>query len=278
MAELSEVEQILVSTITQLVYPNGTAAASAVGQPCKVYRGWPIPTNLTADLKANFVNISVFPLDVEQNLTRYTTEWQELPSPPISLTMTVTGQTVTIAGMPTCPLNVAVMVNSKAYIYSLQATDTPTSIATALAALISADTPASSTGPVITVPDATNLTTRIGAVGTVIQEVKRQKKSFRISIWCNNPLIRDAVARTIDAPLASLTFINLPDGTAGRIRYERTHTDDVPEKALLFRRDFVYSVEYGTTITQKAAEVVSEIINVSGGQDGNGRVIATINI
>ncbi len=278
MAELSEVEQAIVSAITQMVYPYGTAAAPIAGQPCRIYRGWPIPASLDADLKAGKVNITVFPLDAEQNLTRYTNEWQELPTPSIALTLTVSGQTVTVAGMPTCPLNAAVLVNGKAYVYPLQATDTPTSIATALAALISADTQATSNGPVITVPAATNLSSRIGSVGTVIQEVKRQKKSFRITIWCNGPLIRDAVSRVIDPGLASMTFINLPDGTGGRIRYERTHTDDVPEKALLFRRDLVYSVEYGTTNTQKAAAVVSEIINVSGGQDAAGPVIATINV
>ena len=278
MADLSDVEQAIVSAITQMVYPNGTAGDSVAGQPCKVYRGWPVPANLDADMKAGIVNISVFPLDAEQNLTRYTTDWQELPSPPITLTMTASGSTVTVAGTPRCPLNAAVLVNSKAFIYPLQATDTPTSIATALAALISAVTPASSSGPVITVAGATKLETRIGSVGTVIQEVKRQKKSFRITLWCNSPLVRDAVARIIDPGLSGMTFINLPDGTAGRIRYERTHTDDVPQKTLLYRRDLVYSVEYGTTIAQTAAAVVSEIINISGGQDGNGPVIKTVNL
>lgn len=278
MADQSEIESTLVSLITQMVYPNGTAASSVAGQPCKIYRGWPTRHNLDADVRAGITNISVFPLDAEQNLTRYPTEWQELPSPPIKLTLTVVGQTITVGGTPSCPLNAAVLVNKKAYVYPLQATDTPTSIATALAALINANTSASSSGPVITVPGATNLATRIGSVGSVIQEVKRQKKSFRITIWCNNPLVRDAVSKVIDPQLARLTFISLPDGSGGRIRYERSHTDDVPQKALLFRRDLVYSVEYGTTITQWAAAVVSEVINLSGGLDTNDPAIATIHI
>jgi hypothetical protein len=276
MADLADVEQVIVSTVTQLVYPNGTAAASVVGQPCKVYRGWPVPANLTADLKAGYVNISVFPLDMEQNVTRYTTDWQELPTFTTNLTMTVSVSTITIAGTINCPQNVAVLVNSQAFVYPLQSTDTPTSIATALAALIGA--PASSIGPVITVPGATTLATRIGAVGSLIQEVRRQKKSFRITIWCNSPLVRDAVARVIDPGLASLTFITLPDGSQGRIRYERTHPDDVPEKALLFRRDLVYSVEYGTTNVQKGAALVSEIINLTGGLDPNDPPVKSISI
>jgi hypothetical protein len=278
VSDLSEVETVLVSTVTQAIYPDGTAAASAVGNPCRIYRGWPVPGSLDADLKAGVVNISVFSLDQEQNVTRYTTDWLEIPSPPVRLTLTVAGNNVTVAGTPSSPLNAAVLVNQKAYVYPLQATDTPTSIATALAALINADTPATSLGPVITVTTFRTLQTRIGAVGTVVQEVKRQKKFFRITLWCNSPALRDAVAAVVDPALSSLTFLSLPDGTGGRIRYERTHPDDMAQKVLLYRRDLVYSVEYGTTNTQKAAEVVSEIITVSGGLDPTSPPVETINV
>jgi hypothetical protein len=278
MAELSEVESVLVSVITQALYPNGTGASSATGDRCKIYRGWPIPANLDADMKSGFVNVSVFPMDAEQNVTRYSADWLSNPTPPITLTMTVSGQTVTVGGTPRCPLNAAILVNGKAFIHPLQATDTPTSIATALAALINTTTAATSLGPVVTVPGTAKLDARIGAVGTVIQELKRQKKSFRITIWCNHPLVRDAIAGIIDPALASLTFLSLTDGTGGRIRYDRTHPDDSSQKSGLYRRDLVYSVEYGTTRALKTAEVVSEVINISGGQDGDGPVIKTINL
>jgi hypothetical protein len=276
--DLSDVEAVLVSTITQIVYPYGTAAASAVGHPCKVFRGWPVPGNLDADLKAGFVNISVFPLDMEQNVTRADLGWKELPNPPVTLVLTVAGQAVTVSGRISCPLNAAVLVNGEAFVYPLQATDTPTSVATALAALVNAQTPASSSGPVITVPGATTLGARVGAVGSVIQEVKRQKKSFRITLWCHSPQVRDAVAKLVDPALASLTFLSLPDGTGGRVRYERTHADDSAQKARLYRRDLVYSVEYGTTIVQYAADVVGQIINTSAGLDPADPPVQTINV
>ena len=275
MPDLSEVEAVLVSTVTQIVYPNGTAADSATGDSIKVFRGWPIPAGLDADLKAGIVNISVLPLDAEQNVTRNSREWMEIPSQPITLTMAVSGHTVTVGGKPRCPLNAAVLVNGKAFIHPLQATDTLTSIATALASLIKPFwAAASSNGPVITVPGATKLETRTGSVGSVVQEVKRQKKSFRITLWCNDPLARDAIAAVIDPALSSLTFLSLSDGTSGRIRYDRTHTIDNAQKVGLYRRDFDYTVEYATTITQRAADVVSEIIAVTDG----GRMISTINV
>lgn len=264
MPELSEVENVIVSLVTQVVYPNGTAAASATGDPFKVYRGWPIPGLLDGDLKAGIVNISVCPTDVEQNATRYSREWVELPSPPVTLTLTVAGNTATVGGTMCCPVNAAVLVDGKPFVYPVQATDTPTTIATALAALINAHRAASSSGPVVTVPGSPTLQGRLGAVGDVVQEVKRQKRGFRISVWCHDPLVRDAVAAVIDPALADLTFLSLTDGTAGRIRYERTHVIDGSQKVGLYRRDFHYSVEYATTITRKAAEVVADVVNATG--------------
>lgn len=263
MPDLSDVENVLVSLVTQIVYPNGTAAPSATGDDIKVYRGWPMQPNLDADLKDGIVNISVFPIDPEQNVTRYAPEWMEIPSPPVTLTMTVAGQTVTVGGKPCCPLNAAVIVNDKAFVHPLQATDTPTSIATALAAAINTTFAASSSGAVITVPGATKLEARLGSVGNIVQEIKRQKRSFRITIWCNSPLVRDAVGKVIDPALASLTNIALTDGTVGRLLYVRTHPDDGAQKARLYRRDLVYSVEYATTITRRAAQIVATEANIN---------------
>lgn len=196
----------------------------------------------------------------------------------MKLTLKVVDNIVIVGGTPACPLNAAVLVNGKAFVHPLQATDTPTTIATALATLISSVITASNNGPVITVPGATKLAARVGNVGMVIQEVKRQKKSFRITIWCDTPLQRDATAKVVDPALASLTFISLPDGSAGRIRCERTHTDDVPQKAVLYRRDLVYSVEYGTTNVRRGPDVVSEVINLSGGLDPASPAIETVNV
>ena len=267
----------MVSVLTQIVYPNGTAADSATGDPIKVFRGWPIPAGLDADLKAGIVNISVFPMDAEQNVTRYPREWMEIPSPPITLTMAVAGQTVTIGGTPRCPLNAAIFVDGMAFVHPLQATDTPTSIATALASLIGT-WQASSSGPVVTVPGATKLQARIGAVGIIVQELKRQKKGFRISLWCNDPLVRDALAAVIDPALSDLTFLSLSDGTSGRIRYDRTHTIDNAQKVGLYRRDFDYSVEYATTNVQRVAEIVAENIDLATGTDEVNPVIKHITI
>ena len=259
MAALHEVESTLVAVIAQALYPNGTAAASATGDACKVYRGWPDPSNLQADLKNGPVNVSVFPLDAEQNVTRYSDDWVPLPTPQVTLTTTVSGAAVTFGGTARCPLNAAVVVNGTAYVYPLQATDTPTSVATALAVL----TGGSSNGPVLNLPGATKLEARVGPSGSLFTESKRQKKSFRVTVWCNSPPVRDAVSAVVDSALAARTFLSLADGTQGRLRYERSHTDDASQKSGLYRRDLVYSVEYATTEVLKSAAVVAEAANVT---------------
>ena len=259
MAELYEIENVLTSTIAQVVYPDGTAASSATGTPVRIHRGWPEPEALNADLKAKFARVSVFPLDIERNLTRNPLDWIEVPQPPVFLTLTVAGNTVTVGGRVTCPLNAAIKVDGKAYVYPLQATDTPSSVATALSILIPG---ASSAGPVITIPKGA-IETSVGTVGNIVQETRRQVKTFRISLWCPSPRIRDEMAAVVDPALADLPFVNLPDGTSGRLLYVRSHTNDGGQKAQLYRRDLDYSVEYSTTKVTTAAAIVATQVNIN---------------
>jgi hypothetical protein len=267
MADVSDIESVLVTTIAQLVYPNGTGNPSVANAPCKVYRGWPIPANLDSDLAAGKINISVFPQSVEQRTTKYPRDWQPVSIPAPALTLTASDITITVGGTPSSPLNAAALVNGKAYVYAVQPSDTLDSIATGLAALINADTTATSSGPVITIPAARQLVARVGGVGTIIRETRRQKRGFQITFWCPNPALRDLIVPPVDAGLANIDFLSLPDGTAGRLLYERTVVSDRVERAGLYRRDLIYSVEYGTTDSQSAAQIVAELLNITGGLD-----------
>ena len=181
MADLSDVESALVAAIAQALYPNGTGQPSAITAPCKVFRGWPTPAELMADLKAGTVIVSVFPLAVEQNVSRFQRRWRELPLPVATLTVAVSGNVVSLGGAPSSPLNVAVIVNKVGVVYAVQPGDTLAMIATGLAALIGA--PATSSGPVLTVPGAVSLVARIGVVGGVIRETKRQKRRVQMTIF-----------------------------------------------------------------------------------------------
>ena len=316
MADISDVESSILSLLAQLAYPLGTNNASAVldsggnPHPVQLYRGWPVPDQLDKDMASGTVDVSVFPSRVEQNVTRYGLDYDILPLPAPTLTvvagLTNTGNillesggrfiaedgsgfidlenvpSLTLSGTVSVPQNIAAIVNGFGYSYAVQETDTLTSIATALAALINANTPATSSGPVILIPTAHSLVGRVGVVGTAIQEVSRQKRNVVISLWCPSPDLRDNAARLFDPVLKSTNFLTMPDGTKCRLIYVSSPVIDTIQKEACYRRDLIYSCEYGTTNSIEAPTVTIGEINISGGlvpmgvvelEDGSGDVL-----
>ena len=72
MADESDVETTLATLITAQIYPQGTNAPSALGPLVRIYRGWPNPTALNADLAAGIINISLSANPAHhRNTTRY---------------------------------------------------------------------------------------------------------------------------------------------------------------------------------------------------------------
>lgn len=76
MADVSDVGQALVGFVESVVYPNGTAAASIVGNGIKIYQGWPTPEELADDLAAGIVHVSVFPRPGDRIIDTLTDDWQ----------------------------------------------------------------------------------------------------------------------------------------------------------------------------------------------------------
>ncbi len=262
MADLIDVENALVALISQTLYPNGTGQASAAGIPVKVYPGWPTSSQLDADLRAGTANVSVYPGAAERNTTRYPKTWQTLAVNMPTLTLTVSGQTVTVGGAVPAPFfahNFALLVSGKNYVYALQATDTLTSIATALAALLAVDYPGTtSSGAVITLPVNAHIAAgKVGTIGTSIREVRRQERVFQITAWCDTPAHRDAVVQPVDIALAATEFLTLADGSAARVIYKGSPVTDATQKAKLYRRDLLYTVEYATTQVETDTQVVA---------------------
>lgn len=271
MADESQVLDALVGVISGALYPNGTNQPSAAGMPCRIYRGWPSAANLDADLAAGTSNISVFARNgVEQVVTRYEREWEVLTPPVHTITLTISGSTLTVGGTVSTPQNLSVRAYGQPMVgYAVQANDTLSTIASALQGLLAAQgVSCSVAGPVVTAPGGF-VFARVAGTGTLIRELRRQNKSIQVTLWCSSPANRDAVAKVIDPAMALINFIALPDGSSGLLRYERTTTDDAPEKELLWRRDLFYWVEYPTTQTMTAPEIVGLTSNVAGAQVPN---------
>lgn len=271
MADLVDVSNALVSLISATLYPTGTGNPAVTGVPTIVYPGWPTASRLDADLLAlstggGKIHVSVFPSKMERNTTRYMRQWQPVTAPVTTLTLTVNGQQITVGGTVSTPQNAMLMVGYQPYVYAVQGGDTLTSIAVALKSLIAG---AINVGPVITLPNALNLTAaRVGATGTAIKEIRRQERVFMITVWADTPAHRDVTAQAIDIVLADTEFLTFPDTSAGRLIYKSTDVVDRASKALAYTRDLLYSVEYGTFATETETQITQTQLNVSAAVAG----------
>ena len=267
MADLSDVGVALKAAIVGAIYPNGTSQPSVVGYPCKVAVGWPIPDQVDMDLqglvlgpggvgtKSNgvgpIVNVSIYPQpNIERVTTRYQREWVMTSNVTPTITGTVSGNTVTIGGTATANHYITIIINDLPFSYGLLATDTPSSVAAALAALVSASYSATAAGDVITLPATLSglISVNTGAPGVAVQEIRRQQHGFQIVIWAPSNAARIAACEVIDPLLAATDFLTMPDGTGAWMLYRGQNDSDNYEKAALYRRDLFYWVEYATTL------------------------------
>jgi hypothetical protein len=278
MADIVDVMSALVAAMAQIIYPNGTSQPSVTGLPTIIYPGWPQSSQLDKDLAAfntgtGKIHVTVYPTGTEKNLTRYSNDWILLSQPAPTVTLLVVAQTVTVSGTVSTPQNVALLVNGLPYTYALQAGDTLTTIATALAVLVPG---ASNAGPVITLPATARIqAARVGGAGTMFRELRRQQRAVQLTIWADTPAHREATAQAIDVALAATEFVALPDQTAARIIYQSSHLDDATQKANLYRRDLIYSAEYATTQTSAATTVTVAQENLNTGVSGSSATTTT---
>lgn len=268
MSDVLDVQNALVALVAQAAYPSGTGNPSAAGFPIRIYAGWPNAATLDADLVAGSCHISIFPTAIERNTTRYSTDWQQLSVTASTVTLAINSQQITVGGSIPSPFsaqNYAVTVNGKLYSYALQSGDTLTSIATALAALIAADVSGTTnTGSVITVGASGRIARAdVGGTGLLIRELRRQERVFMVSVWACSPDARAAILRLVDVALAKTQRLSMPDGFSARMIYRNSNITDNNQKAVLYRCDLNYSVDYATTETLAATQVVAEQISIT---------------
>jgi hypothetical protein len=201
---------------------------------------------LNADLTAGRINVSVFPKgEFGRNTTRYSQQWQGSRVPP-TITASISGFVVTIGGSAGPGHLIGLLVNNNSYVYSPNASDTLEIIAANLATAVRNDWIVNLSGATLAIPGAGSIVVRVVASASSIQELRRQQQEFRITCWCPTPATRDTSASAIDSLLAGIQFMNLPDGSQGRLQYRGTLVFDQSQDALLYRRDLLYDVEYPT--------------------------------
>ena len=255
MADLSDVENALVDAITTVLYPNGNGGPSIAGMLCRVYRGWPSPAALNADLSGGVVNVTVAPAPVAGELPVPYFDVEYTVSPASTLFAALSGQSVTMSGTPARGQMVGILADNIPYVYEVGEKDTPESIAASLGVTIRAQRDVSISYATLTIPGTRSLSARVVTNGFTTRALRRQRKEIRISCWCPEALTRDLIAKSIDIGLTGSTFLALADTTKVRVQYLSTETFDQSRGALLYRRDLSYHCEY-TAIIRRIAPVM----------------------
>ena len=248
MADQADIETALAALAADALYPQGTGAPSAPGPLCRVYRGWPVPAALEADLAAGQVHVAVSALAGSlRPAPGFAGTWNETAAPAPLLAATTAGENVIFSGPADAGQIAGVLADGRAYAYRTEAGDTPEMVAARLAALITRDRVALVAGPVLSVPGAARLVARVLADRPALRETRRQTQGFRLACFCPDPATRDAVAAAIDAAFAARRFLALPDGSAARLLFAGGASLDDAQQAGLYRRDLLYAAEYATT-------------------------------
>ena len=265
MADLADVETALVGVLSAALQSGGPGGTSVVGAPCRIYRGWPVASALDADLQAGVVNVSVFSVPGSaRNTTRWGIEDTSAAAAPMLSVSVVGGTSAVFGGSAAAGQIAGLLAGTTTYVYRTQVGDTPGVVAESLAQAARTDQPAWSSGTVVTLPQAGSILARVVADGSVLQEIRRQEQTLRISLWCPTPASRDVAAAAADMAFAALAFIALPDGSVGRVRYAGAIVIDSQEDAQLFRRELLYVVEYPTVLMRSVPAMLFGELALTG--------------
>ena len=262
MATLSDLRAAIAQLVGELLYPGGVPAGSnppspVAGVPVCVFQGWPERGAVDADLAAGLVNVSVYAQGGGVNTSRYPVEDVPIALTPPTLSWTIAGTEATLAGTVATPQNVGLLVDGRAYLYGVQAGDTPASIAASLAALVAAVQPASATGPVVSIPGSRSIIGRAGGTATTLREVGRQTVVLEVAIWAPSEASRNAVGSAIEPGLRDIRRLPLPDRSIAMVRFVDVADSDVSALAGLYPRTMRIEAEYASTVTGSAAQILS---------------------
>lgn len=271
MADESDIVNAFKSVLTQVVYPAGVpgnGVSPLIGSKVSLMGGWPLPGDVDSAMASGLCLVSIFPRAEEKVTSRLNQPYLPVSQRAIGVTATVSGQTVTFGGTPAAgdlikvsvDAGSALLLGASAFGYGVNSGDTPTLVATALAALIHG---ATSAGPVLTVP-AIQVLAGVSASWNVVRETGRQEKLFQITVWAPKYDKRDAIAKALK-PLLDLAYrIQLPDGTVTTTRYARSHQADELQKQMIYQRHLFYFAEWATTTAPQVFPVVTApVVNLT---------------
>ena len=113
-----------------------------------------------------------------------------------------------------------------------------------------------------------------GNVGVQVTEVGRRQRDMQVVIWTGTELARQAVTDPIETLIANLEssgdWMQLPDGTQGRMTFIDDYYIETGSPVDLYRRDFHVEVEYGVTTLDPLYTVLAFEMQLVGGISATG--------
>lgn len=286
MSDISSVAAGLAQLCSSLLYPNGTDAASFSGRRTIIQRGWLTEAVMSGICGPQGRTDYVLVMPV-QGAYRTIPEplgwpWETGPitAPTVSLSIAGNTATVSIAAGSVPFGNVGLQVRADANapfpdrlaaVHAVQSSDTPATIAAALAAFFPG---ATVQGPTLTIPHAVGLTPATGGTGTATRITRRQQQLFLVTLWSASPEGRDALGSALDGALSGVTWFAASDGAQCQLKFAGSADIDTMQAQSLYRRDMRFNVIYDTTQNQAAAQMLfgAGVVHV---QTPDGPVIQT---
>lgn len=264
MADLSDVENALLEQLTTFIYPNGVNSSSLFGKPVRLARGLFSSDVLLEDRARGVLDVSVYSSkEPGRNTTRWGVETYSIASGP-GVTASYQANQASYFGTANPGDLAGVLFSNMAYIYQTKPGDTGYTIAAGLAVAISARTACSSVGNTLIIPGASRIIARTAGSAQILQEIARQEKDLCVTIWAGTPAVRDEASSAIASALQQVSFLTLADNTGARLRYKSIEVSDQDQASSIYRRDIVFTSEYGTTVSTPSQTVLFPEIKVDG--------------
>jgi hypothetical protein len=105
----------------------------------------------------------------------------------------------------------------------------------------------------------------------MLTEIARRKRLIQVAVWAPSPEIRDIVCDPIEVMIAQIeTFrgqvgeftggLVLADGSSSRVQFVNDMLLDDPVLSDAYRRDLIFSIDYGITTVDALYSVLAPII------------------
>lgn len=208
------------------------------------------------------MHISVWPLPAERKIsTALGRPFQVTAKGKPALLFTVNGSIISVSGVADAATNVRISLNGKTYTSHFRPGTTAEQAITALSMTLPKSFTVLSSVCILMVE---NLSVYVTTAGTAVRELRRQIKDFQVTIWAPAPGLRECIGSAIEMALSEQCHIDLNDGAPAQLLYTRQFDSDRSENWHVYRRDLIFSVNYATTQTIAAPEVMNTVVILNG--------------